>query len=172
MGQFGQMMQQGSPPHMRGKDKPMITLNFDEGITPAHAGKSEKIWRLQRPLQDHPRTCGEKNTQGEKADTFKGSPPHMRGKACGKDENDGHTGITPAHAGKSAKWIRIDTIHGDHPRTCGEKGSKEEYTWKKLGSPPHMRGKVRHTDRSDKPMRITPAHAGKSTGLVTRWGLF
>ena len=66
----------------------------------------------------------------------------MRGKVHCRCVLDVIIWITPAHAGKS-KVMR---------------GGKD----KKMGSPPHMRGKV---NLSQKPMRggrITPAHAGKS----------
>ena len=50
----------GSPPHMRGKGTVALNRGVLFGITPAHAGK-RLLNRLHSiPLQDHPRTCGEK----------------------------------------------------------------------------------------------------------------
>ena len=94
-----------------------------------------------------------------------GSPPHMRGKellCCIVFARDG---ITPAHAGKSDLGSVGKHLHGDHPRTCGEKPapSKEEIV--NEGSPPHMRGKAMLEASYSTKERITPAHAGKSVSL-------
>ena len=53
----------------------------------------------------------------------------------------------------------------DHPRTCGEKFQMFTDIVQLLGSPPHMRGKVRVCVKSDLATRITPAHAGKSLSI-------
>ena len=72
----------GSPPHTRGKDPCHQDTFLLHRITPAHAGKSERQAIRICPLEDHPRTRGEKfvcfhcNTQAL------GSPPHTRGKVC------------------------------------------------------------------------------------------
>ena len=66
--------------------------------------------------------------------------------------------ITPAHVGKRKKQEKRITATMDHPRTCGEKciseqvdhprtcGEKKQFTENMhiaIGSPPHMRGKVK-----------------------------
>ena len=66
----------------------------------------------------------------------------MRGKVSDLREEYANTGITPAHAGKSAS------------------GSLRSSS--STGSPPHMRGKVPILILQELAMRITPAHAGKS----------
>ena len=128
---------------MRGKVSKEFFTKSGKGITPAHAGKSYSL----KPLSTHPR----------------GSPPHMRGKGS---ENDGlhyDSRITPAHAGKRNHHLKIKSICRDHPRTCGEKQGGTSFLESGLGSPPHMRGKVRPPPLSGSPVGITPAHAGKST---------
>ena len=131
----------GSPPHVRGKAL-FIKNHFPfVGITPACAGKRcTCCYACPRPT-DHPRTCGEKlNIEWEVAEG-EGSPPHMRGKGLPALLRPFCDRITPAHAGKSRCSWRMSHLHQDHPRTCGEKkvmrGSKD----KRMGSPPHMRGK-------------------------------
>ena len=50
----------GSPPRMRGK---VVAINIgmeEEGITPAHAGKSGEFFIGHVAIWDHPRACGEK----------------------------------------------------------------------------------------------------------------
>ena len=50
------------------------------GITPACAGKTQRMHNTHLDLQDHPRMCGE-NVKWEMAGKYKvGSPPHVRGK--------------------------------------------------------------------------------------------
>ena len=72
--------QVGSPPRMRGKDVLELNTTAYPRITPAHAGKSIKICRETRRLQDHPRACGEKITISLTMTVATGSPPRMRGK--------------------------------------------------------------------------------------------
>ena len=74
-------------------------------------------------------------------------------------------GITPAHAGKSMKNKIIGVCPKDHPRTCGEKRRALRCEPPRLGSPPHMRGKVYDGPAHAGPVRITPAHAGKRSIL-------
>ena len=44
----------------------------------------------------------------------------MRGKLNANFGYGDYHGITPAHAGKTAKWINGTNTGGDHPRACGE----------------------------------------------------
>ena len=75
--------QVGSPPHMRGKEVQADGAPGDAGITPAHAGKSRCPALRNDYFWDHPRTCGEKQVSRFEKRLLLGSPPHMRGKACG-----------------------------------------------------------------------------------------
>ena len=50
----------GSPPPMRGKVQPANVDFFEDGITPAYAGKSAAFPCKIHPFWDHPRLCGEK----------------------------------------------------------------------------------------------------------------
>ena len=95
----------GSPPPMRGKaaDEPYVDRRVR--ITPAHAGKSMPVSLDTFDGMDHPRPCGEKYHQRIWRATFLGSPPPMRGKAKRSFNVPFHIGITPAHAGKSARLV-------------------------------------------------------------------
>ena len=53
----------------------------------------------------------------------------------------------------------------DHPRVCGEKGFGEDDYTRREGSPPRMRGKVGWSAERSGPEGITPAYAGKRSGL-------
>ena len=57
---YAKLIERGSPPHMRGKEKVIIFVLNISGITPAHAGKSFSFQLFPQTYLDHPRTCGEK----------------------------------------------------------------------------------------------------------------
>ena len=132
-------------------------------ITPAHAGKRRCKAAFCVWSWDHPRTCGEKCVLVLVCSFQIGSPPHMRGKVTTFDAGKLIPGITPAHAGKSIYFLVHRCARRDHPRTCGEKDVELKYPIPSLGSPPHMRGKVFAFMALLLCVRITPAHAGKST---------
>ena len=101
-----EQLQQGSPPHMRGKDGRHKAGRSGIGITPAYAGKRTPS-RMPRPAyRDHPRICGEKGKGTPQVDHGGGSPPHMRGKEHLPDEHRALQRITPAYAGKRLKRSR------------------------------------------------------------------
>ena len=147
---------------MRGKDIAVLCPRRVYGITPAHAGKSQKMTKKDAPERDHPRPCGEKTVTLDPAPPACGSPPPMRGKASDTQSPNRSARITPAHAGKRFCRIRARMSALDHPRPCGEK-HLSGYIWRhQNGSPPPMRGKARRIAANARAVRITPAHAGKS----------
>ena len=77
----GRTSQAGSPPPMRGKEAPDLYRQQGKGITPAYAGKSQRLSPTASSHEDHPRLCGEKIQAREAAGLPAGSPPPMRGKA-------------------------------------------------------------------------------------------
>ena len=128
---------------MRGKESHARRKRQAHGITPACAGKSEKIDLITMYRRDHPRMCGEKARSRAMPTSAIGSPPHVRGKVGVTDIAPVSPRITPACAGKS-------TICGEWQQTFG-------------GSPPHVRGKDMDTLQTVHDARITPACAGKRT---------
>ena len=130
----------GSPPRMRGKVACPAFTAGEVGITPAHAGKSDKIHDKKPVTRDHPRACGEKVCALGLWLLGRGSPPRMRGKDRRTMITLSLVRITPAHAGKRKTASRRGLPSVDHPRACGEK-----YGWLttgqgEMGSPPRMRG--------------------------------
>ena len=86
---------------MRGKVSERNLLQWEQRITPAYAGKRFRFERSQCRFWDHPRLCGEKQSDKMLRRCLEGSPPPMRGKANGTASfSDGYR-ITPAYAGKS-----------------------------------------------------------------------
>ena len=114
----------GSPPRMRGKGEVLHLRKKESGITPAYAGKSQKLACRGRPWEDHPRVCGEKTDFLLSVHLFPGSPPRMRGKVFYFLLSIFRLGITPAYAGKREGANENDGGLKDHPRVCGEKTKK------------------------------------------------
>ena len=154
-----------SPPRVRGKGVVHILVPEPLGITPAYAGKRRTGPAVRDRSWDHPRVCGEKNACWGVPQTPLGSPPRMRGKAGATRRNQASTRITPAYAGK--RVITHDHPSGDqdHPRVCGEKGSRIFPDPADRGSPPRVRGKASYWIASAGWCRITPACAGKRLSL-------
>ena len=105
--------------------------------------------------------CGGKRIIRLRAASGSGSPPRMRGKVAERLFAERLVGITPAYAGKRAASAREAYFIWDHPRVCGEKSNECVKPEIPQGSPPRMRGKVRHRPWSQLPVGITPACAGK-----------
>ena len=154
---------QGSPPRMRGKEKSPKKPVMARGITPAYAGKSRAGVCIVGDFGDHPRVCGEKDTNQITLTRGQGSPPRMRGKVKLRPSPAGGGRITPAYAGKRVADDHLYGAQWDHPRVCGEKDGLNLILLGITGSPPRMRGKgwlmITFTVRNG----ITPAYAGKST---------
>ena len=89
-------------------------------ITPAGAGKTERINNDYYSWRDHPRRCGENRRLFATYARILGSPPQVRGKLAIRSLNRLSPRITPAGAGKTAASIFTALNFKDHPRRCGE----------------------------------------------------
>ena len=134
--------QSGSPPHVRGKVKPVLWAARVAGITPACAGKRCRSPAFRSMPWDHPRMCGEKADSLVLEGLLEGSPPRVRGKGLLAHDQIHGAGITPAYAGKSKESHFVRYARRDHPRVCGEKALKSWLMSGDVGSPPRMRGKA------------------------------
>ena len=94
-----------------------------------------------------------------------GSPPHVRGKVIQGKPQKPNCGITPACAGKRGGGRPLEGHKRDHPRMCGEKDLMDVFNTSKVGSPPHVRGKVCVETGLRVSDGITPACAGKSFSI-------
>ena len=152
----------GSPPRMRGKQLGCDECHCGSGITPAHAGKTSMCRNMLPGIRDHPRACGENLNLESSKNIGMGSPPRMRGKPTFHSDGTVRIGITPAHAGKTAKRAGELMLAKDHPRACGENTVPKIGTPSRMGSPPRMRGKLNGEPWFIAADGITPAHAGKT----------
>ena len=151
----------GSPPRVRGKGAFASRRRVRLRITPACAGKRQICGICGKPVEDHPRVCGEKAWFSLMAPSPMGSPPRVRGKGQRHIQIAACKGITPACAGKRFYNICGNFLTGDHPRVCGEKGGDRRHRCNTKGSPPRVRGKGSLNRFHNRLIGITPACAGK-----------
>ena len=93
--------QVGSPPHARGRLRAVVDVLAGQRITPACAGKTTAADVAAEVMLDHPRMRGEDTWTLRHARTFRGSPPHARGRPVANAESVLSRRITPACAGKT-----------------------------------------------------------------------
>ena len=147
---------------MRGKAGTESSTPTSARITPAYAGKRNGQSPTMLLRRDHPRVCGEKLPVFGVLFPIIGSPPRMRGKDYHIHSVVFGLGITPAYAGKRSRKSDCRYQSEDHPRVCGEKGTRYREIIRSLGSPPRMRGKGNVSNNHEQRSGITPAYAGKS----------
>ena len=157
----------GSPPRIRGKLRQLACFSAAVGITPAHAGKRVVSAASAVTSTDYPRVCGEKIASSLSVLKSAGSPPRMRGKPTQTQCCPPISRITPAHAGKTFSLPGSRALRPDHPRACGENYRSYKSFVRQRGSPPRMRGKLVLNRDHAVPLRITPAHAGKTCASST-----
>ena len=96
------VLEEGSPPQVRGKPVFSTIFSASVRITPAGAGKTRACKRTDGSYRDHPRRCGENRAVIAALNSSLGSPPQVRGKLRGHLSAVKQNGITPAGAGKTA----------------------------------------------------------------------
>ena len=150
----------GSPPRVRGTGGKCLAGHAGGRITPACAGNSDAVHKVNVYWQDHPRVCGEQGSAAIGAGFRFGSPPRVRGTdECYKMAlTDAR--ITPACAGNRTTGRRRRRAEQDHPRVCGEQKHLHSKIQRPGGSPPRVRGTVTSTYSFACRSRITPACAG------------
>ena len=76
-------------------------MSVNTGLIPAHAGKTAFFLGEFNGCWAHPRACGENFVEVGKDWADVGSSPRMRGKPLIPLSPLSHTGLIPAHAGKT-----------------------------------------------------------------------
>ena len=110
--------------------------------------------------------CGENLSSFRIATLGGGSPPRVRRKHIQHTVLGDNLGITPACAGKTSfRGVRhrLFCVVEDHPRVCGENSRTRRSCNHRPGSPPRVRGKLFVLPLAVLKLRITPAHAGKTS---------
>ena len=91
----------GSSPRMRGKHRGLVADRLTGRLIPAHAGKTTRRGPRINKHRAHPRACGENLPCVSVFLCGGGSSPRMRGKPLIPLSPLSHTGLIPAHAGKT-----------------------------------------------------------------------
>lgn len=158
----------GSSPLMRGKRQDAVRLLVTVRLIPAHTGKTTKGPRSSASWWAHPRSCGENRTDDCHKITKRDSSPLMRGKLEGVRVATGHSGLIPAHEGKTRRATKRAARLRAHPRSCGENVRCGVCQVPSTGSSPLTRGK--HLSEGGRAGRVglIPAHAGKTSPPRTR----
>ena len=152
----------GSSPRVRGEVPGRDAVDGGDGIIPAGAGRRALTKRVNPNAWDHPRGCGEKYSNPYTRQPMAGSSPRVRGEELLGEACTHLLGIIPAGAGRSNINCFAFDAFWDHPRGCGEKGSRRRPEWPAWGSSPRVRGEGRER-RGPRPCKgIIPAGAGRS----------
>ena len=131
----------GSSPLTRGKHVQRPDSVFDDGLIPAHAGKTPKSSTTSRPPSAHPRSRGENLNAPLVSAPLTGSSPLTRGKPTDAAFDGFETRLIPAHAGKTGAACGKRFCATAHPRSRGENGALQTREPLLRGSSPLTRGK-------------------------------
>ena len=134
--------QAGSSPLTRGKRVSNSRECREIRLIPAHAGKTRCSGRRQPGRGAHPRSRGENSPGASTATSYAWLIPAHAGKTC-----TSHAGIMTDEA---------------HPRSRGENLRGGVVSRLYTGSSPLTRGKRFSLGAVSNPMRLIPAHAGKT----------
>ena len=153
---------EGSSPLTRGKRHHGVDRGLDEGIIPAHAGKTLRGILKHGTRTDHPRSRGENASAPSSIRGRAGSSPLTRGKPEAEMAVLEGDRIIPAHAGKTTFDASRCSRIRDHPRSRGENYRRCPLINRQAGSSPLTRGKLSRPTPTVRAHGIIPAHAGKT----------
>ena len=153
---------EGSSPLTRGKPMNNTELIVGARLIPAHAGKTHCATLYVIHVWAHPRSRGENGHTQSYDKILTGSSPLTRGKLAGDVVLTVHLRLIPAHAGKTGSSTPSSRTTPAHPRSRGENTVFNNSADMGTGSSPLTRGKPRWVGGCRRPMRLIPAHAGKT----------
>ena len=110
----------GSSPLTRGKRRRCFVHTKQQGLIPAHAGKTVRCQRCPAGVAAHPRSRGENNNVTCVSLVSRGSSPLTRGKRIRAWCMRNRAGLIPAHAGKTQSYFKPLSRAWAHPRSRGE----------------------------------------------------
>ena len=117
---FARVTRAGSSPLTRGKRVRPHQRGCARGLIPAHAGKTGGECGHHLVAPAHPRSRGENTRALAPTPTPGGSSPLTRGKPPAVFNPSEHTGLIPAHAGKTPCQRPHAARQPAHPRSRGE----------------------------------------------------
>ena len=97
----------GSSPLTRGKHGIRQEFIGEDGLIPAHAGKTTALLTVIVPIPAHPRSRGENTGRQRPSDAGRGSSPLTRGKPRPRLRSRSRKRLIPAHAGKTTSLLNV-----------------------------------------------------------------
>ena len=158
---------EGSSPLTRGKLAGALGPLLTQRLIPAHAGKTRRRIQQGNHRPAHPRSRGENSLVSHVMSRVTGSSPLTRGKPADRACDRVPGGLIPAHAGKTASRSRAVPPPPAHPRSRGENAGDVSGYAVLGGSSPLTRGKLTDLVPALPSIRLIPAHAGKTTSLLS-----
>ena len=152
----------GSSPLTRGKHRRRRPHSAARGLIPAHAGKTPAPRSGCGMAWAHPRSRGENCWFRLTSSPRAGSSPLTRGKPRLHAPPLPQLRLIPAHAGKTPHQRSTRKPRRAHPRSRGENGQDHLRPDQGVGSSPLTRGKRSRQAQRLLPVRLIPAHAGKT----------
>ena len=125
-------------------------------------GKTIICGLIIRTYKDYPRLRGKDQKNWLALPCWSGSPPLTRERLVVAKKKKDTLGITPAYAGTTLTPELACVLLGDHPRLRGKDFAAVSAFITDMGSPPLTRERRINQVFISKPLRITPAHAGKT----------
>ena len=132
------------------------------GLIPAHAGKTSDCSGDRLCVRAHPRSRGENVVRPGATILEPGSSPLTRGKRRRPYRRRQPDRLIPAHAGKTCCSTMWGRNFPAHPRSRGENAVSDPHSRTAYGSSPLTRGKLGAIAHPVGPLRLIPAHAGKT----------
>ena len=152
----------GSSPLTPGKLVRFAPGKVHQGLIPAHAGKTACHPLTQGRRGAHPRSREENIDAWKLPERHVGSSPLTRGKRYSVHRLTCACGFIPAHAGKTSHDPAHQSASTAHPRSRRENDLTEPIMELMPGSSPLTQGKRRMILPTSRPVRLIPAHAGKT----------
>ena len=152
----------GSSPLTRGKPVGVIKIVKRVRLIPAHAGKTQTELGEPTDSTAHPRSRGENHEPVGSSARDEGSSPLTRGKPRARRPRVVAQRLIPAHAGKTSRSTTSGGCATAHPRSRGENSRARSALCSLRGSSPLTRGKQPRIRTGVRPLRLIPAHAGKT----------
>ena len=158
-----------TPPLARGRRNTREIHAYNLGNTPACAGKTIHVACRDDSAEKHPRLRGEDTVKRKIVRRHKETPPLARGRRCRVDEAVKRLRNTPACAGKTLIAVMDRLSCGKHPRLRGEDLQFSFAVTHLRETPPLARGRRILQILVSKPLRNTPACAGKTRRIWFAW---
>ena len=136
------------------------------GSSPLSRGIPTLGAHRQPTTVDHPRSRGEYRCRWNVSSSTTGSSPLSRGIPSHEGFPSSKRGIIPALAGNTRQAPAVMVRHTDHPRSRGEYVRQVLSASVSLGSSPLSRGIHGRQSMCGRPMRIIPALAGNTCGVL------